>query len=132
MKPKEVVNPNFLLKQAASFIPFTKYRYGFASLVFQCGEFASRRLPFARKTHSLLSRTPNHWRMGTFIGCYENVRARVISLSAVTMPIPLLPIAPTFVAAIRQARGAHSAGILETRPRALRCTACMWIEPAFP
>lgn len=34
---------------------------------------------------SLLSTTPNHWRMGTFIGCYENVRARVISLLAVTM-----------------------------------------------
>lgn len=57
--------------------------------------------------------------MGTFIGCYENVRARVISLSAVTMLTtffadPASAHRPDIRRCnTRQARGAHSAGILE-------------------
>lgn len=84
MKPKEVATPNFLLKQAASFIlsgTTDMASHPALSGVVNLPRVASR----LRSQHSVRSRSPNHWRMRRFSLFYENVLGSAILLLAVTM-----------------------------------------------
>lgn len=84
MKPKEVATPNFLLKQAASFILSRTTHMashpafsGVANLL--CVAYR------LRSQHSVRSRRPNHWRMRAFSRFYQNLLASGILLLAVIM-----------------------------------------------
>lgn len=84
MKPKEVATPNFLLKQAASFIlsrTTDMASHSAFSDVVNVPRVASR----LRSQHSVRSRSPNHWRMRAFSRFYENVLASAVLLLAFTM-----------------------------------------------
>jgi opacity protein-like surface antigen len=86
VKPKEVATPNFLLKQAASFI-----LSGTTDMASHPAFFGVVNLPRVasdlRSQHSVRSRSPNHWRVRAFSRFYENVLASAILLLAVTMLI---------------------------------------------